>query len=238
MNSNINVLLACKNSDESILIKQKIQSQTADVSTTESKSDLLKILSHKNIDILILDLVHQDFDAIMLLRELKEAQIQIPYTIILSDRTEEFVHTMAFESGADDIILKPVKPTFLNARINAIIRREHKLVKQDDIINDTFYLDAEKYLVIKKFEKIYLGLKEFELLMLFYLNPGKIFSRTEIIEQIWGEGGLSLASRNIDIHVRKLRLKIGYELIKSVKGVGYGLAYSELTAHLFKDLEL
>ncbi len=233
METPVKILLVCGESKEREFLKNTLSTVFYRVTTAESKQQITDFISTGSIDLLITDLVLKEFETILLLRELKESSIEITFTILLTDRSEDFIHIIAFESGVDDIIEKPIKPGLFLARINAIVRRKFKIPLQDKETQAAFIVDPEKYLVFKNNRPIELPKKEFELLNLLCSNPGKVFSRYEIANRIWNGTELGLESRSIDTHVRNLRNKIGSEIIKSIKGVGYGLAYCELTSSLF-----
>ncbi len=236
MKNTISIAIVCENASERSLLVQSLKDPSRTILTMQSKEELLKLIAANKIDLLVIDLVLRDFETIMLLREIHEKELLLPFTILLSNRAEEYIHLVAYESGVDDIFEKPIKSTLFMARINAILRRRYKHTVSTGIQASGLYIDREKYSVFKHNEQLYLPKKEFELLHLFYSNPGKIFSRREIITQIWKNvDNLKSESRSIDAHVRHLRMKVGSEVIKSVKGIGYGLAFCELTAGLFRN---
>lgn len=236
MKNSISIVIACENAVEKNQLVKALQDPSRLILTIQSRDELIDLISKNKVDILIVDLVLKDFETIMLLRELDENGIQTPFTILLSDRSEDYIQIVAYESGVDEIIEKPLKPTLFNARINAIVRRKFRYRFGHTSFDEGLFIDRERYLVLKHAEEVHLPRKEFELLQLFCSYPGKIFSRSEIVTRIWGQiGDLKLDSRSIDAHVSNLRAKIGSEVIKSVKGIGYGLAYCDLTAKLFKN---
>jgi two-component system alkaline phosphatase synthesis response regulator PhoP len=159
------------------------------------------------------------------LRELPE--LQNTYIIFLTARTEEYSEVAAFEVGADDYITKPIKPRALMSRISALFRRETKKAKQEDkIAIGDLTIDRKSYTVSNKGELVTLPKKEFELLFFLAQNPNKVFSRDDLLQNIWGSDVYVLA-RTVDVHIRKVREKIGEGYIKTVKGVGYKFDLSE-----------
>jgi len=146
----------------------------------------------------------------------------------LTARGEDYSQIAGFEAGADDYITKPIKPKVLISRINALLRRissfeysggsENPVIRKGDLI-----IDREKYLVLKNDEEIILPKKEFEMLLLLSSKPGKVFTRDDIFRMVWDENVI-VGDRTIDVHIRKLREKIGDEYIKTIKGVGYKFA--------------
>ncbi|HRH67158.1 MAG TPA: response regulator transcription factor, partial [Bacteroidia bacterium] len=143
----------------------------------------------------------------------------------LTARNEDYSQVAGFDVGADDYITKPIKPRVLVSRINALFRRYRTAeighsVKSHIITVGDLQIDREQYLVQKGDEKMELPRKEFELLALLASKPGKVFTRDEILERVWGNEVI-VGDRTIDVHIRKLREKLGEDLIKTVKGIGY-----------------
>ena len=141
--------------------------------------------------------------------------------IFLSARNEDYTQLSAFDAGADDYISKPVKPKILLKKIASIIKRIN--VNNDDkhiIILENFVIDRNKFLIIKDNIEINLPRKEFELLFLLASKPGIVFTRDDIMNKVWGSE-IIVGDRTIDVHIRKLREKIGDLYFKTVKGVGY-----------------
>ena len=137
----------------------------------------------------------------------------------LTARNEDYSQIAGLDAGADDYIAKPVKPKVLISRIHALLRRKSKSKKKSSE-NPRLSIDREKYLVSLDDEIIHLPKKEFELLALLASKPGKVFERDIILDTVWGKD-IIVGDRTIDVHIRKLREKIGKDYIKTVKGVGY-----------------
>jgi len=143
--------------------------------------------------------------------------------LFLTARGEDYSQIAGLDSGADDYITKPIKPKVLVSRINALLRRKAATVSKDssevvEILD--LKIDKEQYLVYQNDKQIELPRKEFELLLLMASKPGKVFNREEIFANIWGND-VVVGGRTIDVHIRKLREKIGEGYIKTIKGVGY-----------------
>jgi two-component system alkaline phosphatase synthesis response regulator PhoP len=146
----------------------------------------------------------------------------------LTARGEDYSQIAGFEAGADDYITKPVKPKVLISRIKAILKRSgslsHGKPEEDgnriSVLPDGLIIDREKYLIVRDGTEISLPRKEFELLALLSSRPEKVFNRADIFHAVWGDD-IIVGDRTIDVHIRKLREKIGEEKIKTVKGVGY-----------------
>jgi two-component system alkaline phosphatase synthesis response regulator PhoP len=140
----------------------------------------------------------------------------------LTARGEDYSQLAGFDAGADDYIMKPVKPKILISKIAALLRRSSQVnVQQEDVLADAgIVLDRERYLIQKDGENIILPRKEFELMSLLMSKPGKVFQRDEIMNRVWG-AEVVVGDRTIDVHIRKLRKKIGENHIQTIKGVGY-----------------
>ncbi|TAE89716.1 MAG: DNA-binding response regulator, partial [Bacteroidetes bacterium] len=149
-----------------------------------------------------------------------DSQFAKTFVVFLTARAEEYSEIAGFNAGADDYISKPIKPRVLLSRINAILRRKSKEVVEQKLVAGEITIDRETFLVYKGDEKIQLARKEFELLYLLAGKPGKVFTREFILEKVWGDEVL-VVDRTIDVHIRKLREKIGDDFIGTVKGVGY-----------------
>ncbi len=180
-----------------------------------------KVLPH----LIILDVMMPEMDGIETCTHLREIeQLKNTLVIFLTARSEEYSQIAGFDAGADDYITKPIKPRLLTSRVKALLRRysdenpnqeESKIIELEDIT-----IDIDKYIVIKDGEEISLPKKEFELLRYLSSRPNKVFSREEIFANVWGHQVI-VGDRTIDVHVRKIREKIGLDNIVTVKGVGY-----------------
>jgi two-component system alkaline phosphatase synthesis response regulator PhoP len=146
--------------------------------------------------------------------------------MFLSARGEDYSHVAAFESGADDYVTKPVKPRIFNSKVKAMLRRFLKDDIGGNIRLGEMEINVEEYKVILEGKEITLPRKEFELLYLLASKPGKVFKRLKIMESVWGSD-VVVGDRTIDVHIRKLREKIGEDFFKTVKGVGYKFIHNE-----------
>ena len=150
----------------------------------------------------------------------KENKYQETIILFLSARAEDYSHLAAFEVGADDYVNKPIKPKMLNSKVNALLRR---FIKSESITALTFgelVINFEEYSVFLKDKKISLPRKEFELLKLLASKPDKVFKRESIMQTVWGSD-VVVGDRTIDVHIRKLREKLGDSYFSTIKGVGY-----------------
>ncbi len=172
--------------------------------------------------LILLDVMMPGIDGIETCRELRSLPgLEDVIIAFLTARSEDYSHIAGFDAGADDYINKPIKPRVLVSRIQALLRRTTAVKKDSDFLQlGNLRINRERYLVIKDDIEITLPRKEFELIYLLASKPGKVFTREEILIKIWGYD-VVVGDRTIDVHIRKLREKIGEDYIRTVKGVGY-----------------
>lgn len=174
-------------------------------------------------DIIILDVMMPDMDGIEVCERLRSNPITSNLRIcFLTARNEDYSQIAGFDAGADDYVSKPIKPRVLISRINAILRRssQDSTSSRTETSTPAIQIDRERYLVIKQGKEIQLPRKEFELIALLVSKPEKVFEREFILDTVWGDGVI-VGNRTIDVHIRKLRQKLGEDCIHTVKGVGY-----------------
>ncbi len=174
-------------------------------------------------DLIILDVMMPKMDGIEACRLMRTMpEFKNTFMVFLTARSEEYSEIAGFNVGADDYIAKPIKPRALVSRINAILRRNQPSEESADNkleIGD-LVIDREAFLVFQSGEKVVLAKKEFELLYLLASKPGKVYTREAILKNIW-EDSVVVTNRTIDVHIRKLREKLGENYVATVKGVGY-----------------
>lgn len=192
------------------------------VSTAENGREGLSLLANPatDVDLILLDVMMPDIDGIEVCDTIRKSSKYDNIIIcFLTARNEDYSQIAGLDAGADDYIAKPVKPKVLISRINALLRRKPKQLKK--VQNESrLSIDPEKYLVYLDGEVIHLPKKEFELLALLASKPGNVFLRELILDTVWGKN-IIVGDRTIDVHIRKLREKIGKDYIQTVKGVGY-----------------
>lgn len=171
--------------------------------------------------LILLDIMMPVMDGIETCRELR-ANPQFKNTIIafLTARSEDYSQIAGFDVGADDYITKPIKPRVLMSRIKALLRRLQQEKDEHKIVAGDIEIDKESYIVKRNGKEFELPKKEFELLTLLASKPGKVFTRQEILNKVWGND-IIVGDRTIDVHIRKLREKLGEDYFKTMKGVGY-----------------
>lgn len=193
-----------------------------DVTTSSNGKEAIEIAKKINPDLIILDVMMPEMDGIETCHEIRKiSQLKNTLIAFLSARGEDYSQVAGFDAGADDYITKPIKPRLLVSRVKAILRRKAG-VEESTVLDDNMdiRIDREKYLVYKQGEEFTFPKKEFELLSLLTSKPGKVFTREVILENVWG-GEVIVGDRTIDVHIRKLREKLGDNYIKTIKGVGY-----------------
>jgi two-component system alkaline phosphatase synthesis response regulator PhoP len=202
------------------LVKEGYQVSTAK-NGVEAIEQAKKIKPH----LILLDIMMPELDGVEVCRELR-SNPEFKNTIIafLTARSEDYTQIVSFEVGGDDYITKPIRPRVLTSRISALLRRYSNAPSDSsdkDIINVAdLSIDKVKVLVYKNNEEIVLAKKEFELLYLLASKPGKVFTREEIFKIVWGNDVI-VGNRTIDVHIRKIREKVGEDYIKTIKGIGY-----------------
>lgn len=194
------------------------------VFTAANGKEAVKVAAEAKPHLVLLDVMMPDMDGIETCRQIRETVgMKNVVVAFLTARNEDYSQIAGFEAGADDYISKPVKPRVLISRIKALLRRFEQAGSESDrhkIRAGDIEILLDRYLVKKNEEEFVLPRKEFELLALLASSPGKVFTRESILSRIWGDDVI-VTDRTIDVHVRKLREKLGEDYIKTVKGVGY-----------------
>lgn len=216
------ILLVDDEDDILEMIGFNLEEEGYDVETAKDGQEALKKASKFKPDLILLDVMMPEMDGMETCTEIrKDEALQGTLIAFLTARSEDYSQIAGFEAGADDYIAKPVKPKVLLSRVKALLRRPQ--FQKDEERSDEaggVRVDKEQYLVFKEGEEMSLPKKEFELLALLISKPGKVFTRDEILSGVWGED-VVVGDRTIDVHIRKLREKIGNDYIHTVKGVGY-----------------
>jgi two-component system alkaline phosphatase synthesis response regulator PhoP len=215
------ILLVDDEQDVLEFMKYNLEKEGFWVYTSTNGADGIQLAKKIKPHLIVLDLMMPVKDGITTCRELRSME-EFKNTLItfLTARDEDYSQIAGFESGADDYITKPIKPKVFISRINALMRRLEEKSTPTNIKVGNIEIDKEKYIVIKEGKEITLPRKEFELLGLLVSKPGRVFKREEILNKVWGNDTI-VGDRTIDVHIRKLREKIGEDLFKTIKGIGY-----------------
>jgi two-component system, OmpR family, alkaline phosphatase synthesis response regulator PhoP len=224
---NIKILLVDDEPDILDFLSYNLKKEGFDVFTAENGLKAIEIATKIQPDLIVLDVMMPQLDGVETCRRLR-AMPDFKQTVIifLTARDEDFTQVAALDVGGDDYISKPLKPRVFISRINAFLRRIDNNNTNSDkneenlIVFGDLTVDKDKISVIKNNVQIPLAKKEFELLCLLLSRPGKVYTRTEIFHKIWGNDVI-VGDRTIDVHIRKLREKIGEEYIGTIKGIGY-----------------
>lgn len=204
------------------LLKYNLEKQGYEVRIASNGYEAVEIAKKFHPDLVLLDIMMPKMDGVETCRLLRaNPDLQNTFIVFLTARAEEYSEIAAFDVGADDYILKPIKPRALMSRISALFRRESKKKSPTaQITVGDLIIDRTSYTIKIKGKEVNLPKKEFELLFFLAQNPNKVFSRDDLLQNIWGSDVYVLA-RTVDVHIRKVREKIGEDYITTVKGVGY-----------------
>jgi two-component system alkaline phosphatase synthesis response regulator PhoP len=223
-NSDYKILLVDDEKDILEFLGYNLRKEGYQVFTASNGKNGLYLAKEHLPHLVILDVMMPEMDGIDVCREIRQVpSLENSIIIFLTARAEDYSQIAGFDAGADDYVTKPIKPRVLISRIKALLRR-HSASAED--MSDLVYsigdltIDKERYIVINGGKEISLPRKEFELLQVLTSKPNKVFTRDEIFSRVWGSNVI-VGDRTIDVHVRKLREKLGMENIKTVKGVGY-----------------
>lgn len=219
------ILLVDDEPDILEFLKYNLEKSNYHVFTADNGEEGVKIALSTQPDLILIDVMMPKMDGMEVCSIIREEKnIEQPIIAFLTSRSEDYSQIAGFEVGADDYITKPIRPRVLISRIEALLRRKTKPALQK-ISDSSLYLDRERFLLIKDGVDLQLPKKEFELLELLVNKPGKVFTRDEILGKVWGNDTV-VGERTVDVHIRKLREKIGDDYIRTIKGVGY--TYNEV----------
>ncbi|MFP4620567.1 MAG: response regulator transcription factor [Bacteroidales bacterium] len=225
-NTGHTILLVDDEQDVLEFLEYNLKKAGYQVYTTLNGMDAIRKAKEIKPHLILLDVMMPDLDGIETCEQMRQdSDLNDTVIAFLTARGEDYSQIAGFEAGGDDYVTKPIKPKVLISRIKALLKRYGKKAGTendgDSIIKTTdLTIDKEKYKVVKGDEEVILPKKEFELLLLLISKPDKVFTREEIFSRVWGED-VVVGDRTIDVHIRKLREKIGDEHIQTIKGVGY-----------------
>ena len=224
MNSNsIKILLVDDEPDILEIISYNLSTEGYQVFTANNGVEGVAIAKKEQPHLIVLDVMMPEMDGIEACEQIRKVP-ELANTVVtfLTARGEDYSQVAGFDAGADDYITKPIKPKVLLSKIKALLRRVNNTaaVSLESLHIGNLVINKDEYKVTKNDQEIVLPRKEFELLLLLTSKPGKVFKREDILNKVWGNE-VVVGGRTIDVHIRKLREKIGDDSFKTVKGVGY-----------------
>ncbi|MDA3904712.1 MAG: response regulator transcription factor [Bacteroidales bacterium] len=224
--NNIKVLLVDDEADILEFLSYNLKHEGFQVFTAKNGKEGIEKARNILPQLIILDVMMPEMDGIEACAEIRKIpELKSSLVIFLTARAEDYSQIAGFDAGADDYITKPIRPKLFITKINSLLRRyleklDEQFQEKQIVIFNAFTIDQERYLILKVENEITLPKKEFELLLLLTTKPNKVFTREEIFANVWGNLVI-VGDRTIDVHIRKIREKIGVDCIKTVKGVGY-----------------
>lgn len=225
MPEEIKILVVDDEPDILDFLKYNLENEKYNVFTAQNGLQAIEQAKSEGPHLILLDVMMPGLDGIETCRRLRSDSIfKQTLIVFLSARAEEFSQISAYEVGADDYITKPIRPRLLIRKLQALLHR-HLENKPSEILKfKNLEIDAGAYQVRKDNQIINLPKKEFELIYLLASDPGKVFKRQKILRTIWGQDVI-VGDRTIDVHIRKVREKLGDDVIKTIKGIGYKFDY-------------
>ena len=222
---NYTLLLVDDEKDVLEFLSYNLRKEGFIVRTASNGKDAIELSQKINPHLILLDVMMPNMDGIETCEEIRKLpNLKNTLVAFLTARGEDYSQIAGFEVGGDDYITKPIKPKVLISRIKALLKRininDIEVTPPVEKVQKALVIDKERFIIIKNGREIVLPKKEFELLALLYSRPQKVFTRDEIFTLIWGDD-IIVGDRTIDVHIRKLREKIGEEHIVTIKGVGY-----------------
>ena len=221
-NNAFTVLLVDDEADILDFVGYNLRKEGYNVLTSDNGRDAIVKAKESIPHLILLDVMMPEMDGIETCREIKRMPgLENSLVVFFTARSEDFTQILSLDAGGDDYITKPIKPAVLISKVNSLLRR-HQLTKESSNIYEAgdLKINKENYMVYREEEEIQLARKEFELLNLLASRPHKVFTRDEIMSQIWDDDVI-VGERTIDVHIRKIREKTGIDHIKTIKGVGY-----------------
>ena len=221
--SDIKILCVDDEPDILEILKYNLLNEGYNVSTAADGKSAIKLAYNISPNLIIMDIMMPRMDGIEACEKLRsDEKFNDTIIMFLTARGEDYSHVAAYDAGADDYVTKPVKPKVLVSKVKGLLRRLKKVIAKDinEIVFDDIKIDSEKYKVYISNNVLNLPRKEFELLYLLASKPDKVYKREKIMETVWGSE-VVVGDRTIDVHIRKLREKVGDKYFKTIKGVGY-----------------
>lgn len=219
MNNKATILFADDDPDILEMISYNLEKEGYTVFTAVNGEEAVELSEEVKPDLILLDVMMPKMDGVQVCEAIRSKDLAVqPLIAFLTSRAEDYSQIAGFNAGGDDYINKPIRPKVLLSRIEALLRRAGVNVKPE--LNKDLVLDTSRFLLLFKGEELYLPKKEFELLSFLMKNPGIVSNRDQILAEVWGDDTI-VGERTVDVHIRKLREKIGDTYIRTIKGVGY-----------------
>jgi len=228
-NSDIKILLVDDEPDILEIVGYNLKNEGYKIYTAKNGVEAIESAKKHTPHLIILDIMMPEMDGIEACEKIRATKgLENVLITFFTARSEDYSQMAGFDVGADDYITKPIKPKVLISKIKALLRRVDDVSNSDieKVKIGDFIIDREEYVIIKNDEKMSLPRKEFELFALLASKPGKVFKRDDILNQVWGNE-VVVGGRTIDVHIRKLREKLGDDNFKTIKGVGYKFVIDE-----------
>lgn len=226
MNTDIKILIVDDEKDILEFLGYNLRSEGYEIIVADNGLLAIELAEKHHPALIILDVQMPNMDGITTCEKIREIpSLRDVMVTFLTARSEDYSQIAGFDAGADDYITKPIRPKVLISRVKALLKRRGFAEEYSSVIElGDLQVDFEKHQTIYKGNKVLLAKKEFKLLKLLISKPGKVFTREEILEKVWGRD-IIVGDRTIDVHIRKLREKFSDHFIKTVKGVGYKFEY-------------
>lgn len=218
-NKNYSILLVDDEQDITDFLSYNLQKEGFKVFAANNAMDGIKLAKEVQPALILMDVMMPGMDGIEACQILREdATLRNTIIAFLTSRAEDYSQIAGYKAGADDYIGKPIRPRLLISKVESLLRRF--AINETTAENEDLHIDREKFLVNVKGDALTLPKKEFELLELLASKPGKVYTREQILNLVWGDQAI-VGARTIDVHIRKLREKLGNDYIRTIKGVGY-----------------
>jgi two-component system alkaline phosphatase synthesis response regulator PhoP len=221
-NNAFTVLLVDDEADILDFVGYNLRKEGFNVLTSDNGRDAIVKAKESLPHLILLDVMMPEMDGIETCREIKRIPgLENALVVFFTARSEDFTQILSLDAGGDDYITKPIKPALLVSKVKSLLRRHKSVKEQADIFEaGDLKINKENYMVYRQDQEIQLARKEFELLSLLASRPHKVFTREDIMSQVWDDDVI-VGERTIDVHIRKIREKTGTDHIKTIKGVGY-----------------
>ena len=224
MSNKATILFADDDPDILDMISYNLEKEGYKVYTAVNGEEAVELSQKVKPDLVLLDVMMPKMDGVQVCEAIRSQEMEVqPLIAFLTSRAEDYSQIAGFNAGGDDYINKPIRPKVLLSRVEALLRRAGRteaISSEESLQNKDLILDSDRFLLLFKGEELYLPKKEFELLSFLMKKPGIVSNIDQILSEVWGDDTI-VGERTVDVHIRKLREKIGDKYIRTIKGVGY-----------------